>query len=58
MDHNTYLRMPPHMARRCAALQAELDSSGIQASIKECHDLLVAEALERIMAERLDTVSA
>lgn len=58
MAHNTYLRMPPHMVERCSALQTELETLGIQASTKDCHDMLVAEALERIRSKRLDTVLA
>lgn len=54
----TIMNMPNHMYVRCAVLQAELHQQGVEATMKDCHDLLVAEALERIMSQRVDTVSA
>jgi hypothetical protein len=50
--------MPNSIFAKCVVLQAQLHAQGIEATIKDCHDLLVAEALERIRAEGLDTVSA
>lgn len=47
----------PNAYAKALALQSDLNAAGVKATFEDALQLLVAEAVERIMADKVDTTS-